>query len=707
MSKKKFFSWLNPKNWFSGRKPKGSKDKENPLTGKDDSDNLSAEESQNDNTLAASTDDTTEVVKQESEAEATDLSIDELSLALYPYDNTNLTKREKYEKIVDQWNLKAEALQKLQQIYQRFPCEDGDFVSRVKEMVGNSPCQESAYVESGLYDKLISDIKSRIGKNKGLSRLLENAFGEKKDEGAKAVLTKFVQLLTSRYKEDSQSPISGGTIEVDNDLLDKNAKTVIGWLVSKLKIYSDENLGCIDPNSPEIAIKTIASRFKGNDEDRVKILLSEDAEIDKYANLIMPWLVRKINKLLRNENDHIDAIKPVDAIVYDISRAIEAAKVYEQLKNDQKQAAGKTTSSVDKPQKPVETGSETHNDQEVDYKTQIDELNRRIKDNREAANREKKDLEKKATDANKKVSEVVAELQALIKKDDAAEEQAASQTSEDKEASPVQLLKVYTKQTESVKAELTKEKTELSDKYNELESANTVLTDDNSKLKADLKGTKSVLKGEADALVDALQTGVNKVEGELEMPLVTPCNSDTDDFSSQSDEIEERLKSSLKQCLENLKTVKLEEGAAPDEVRKQIQKALSEAIEAEDSPIGTLCRYFAYSRMPFMTDPDRDESGIMFYRKNVFSLYKAVEDLYVRFGISFDLPPLFAMGIDEGNYGRSEGAEPDLNNLCPNCTNHRDNMDTHNKPQSVIYDIAEVGYSVDGVQAKKTGVITF
>ena len=148
MSKKKFFSWLNPKNWFSGRKPKGSKDKENPLTGKDDSDNLSAEESQNDNTLAASTDDTTEVVKQESEAEATDLSIDELYLALYPYDNTNLTKREKYEKIVDQWNLKAEALQKLQQIL--FPCEDGDFVSRVKEMVGNSPCQESAYVESVL-----------------------------------------------------------------------------------------------------------------------------------------------------------------------------------------------------------------------------------------------------------------------------------------------------------------------------------------------------------------------------------------------------------------------------------------------------------------------------------------------------------------------------------------------------------------------------
>ena len=716
MSKTKI-CWWKPWTW-SLRKPKKDQNEEQTTTDNRgvDCNNHGTEESQNDHLKPEVSDEANlESEKQDPVVEETDLSIDELYQTFYPYDNANLTRREKFVKIVKQWELKSEAPEKLKEICQLTGKDEIDVVSYVKALVDNSPCQESADAESELYDRMLDNLKSRISNKKGLSRLLENAYKEKKDDGAKAVLTKFVQLLTSQYKEGSQSPISGGSVEVDKKFFDEHKQSIMGLLLAELR--SDKyNCPCpaLDANHPDKCIGIIASNLQENIEEKVREYLSIDDEaIETFKDLITPWFVRKINgsTSLSAEDDRIGEKSPEGVVAYIVNAIINAKRYKEKcdrLENERKSAAGTTSSPVvDKPQQPVETGSESHNDQEVeDLKTQINKLNRQIEDNRKAANLEKKDLEKKANEANKKVSEVVKELQSLIKQD-TAEGQAASETSEDKEATPAQLLKTYTSQVESEKKELTDEKDKLERKCGELETEKDTLTNEKSAVEASLKEKESVLNGEAKALTEALREGADRVEAALNAPVATSCNGADDDFVSQAEEIDDRLKSSLKGWLENLKAVKPEGDAKPEDVRKQIQEALLNAFEAKGDPAGTLCRYFAYSRMPFMTDPDRDESGIMFYRKNVFALYKAVEDLYVRFGINFDLPPLFAMGIDEGDYGRAEGAEPDLNNLCPNCTNHRDNMDTHNKPQSMVYDIAEVGYSVDGKQVKKTGVITF
>ena len=715
MSKKKFFSWLNPINWFG--KSKKVSDENQSQTEVGDTGDTGAGQTENGNPEPVSADATPAVMESRPKEEEA-YTLGKLYAEMMSYSSDpKLTEEQMFLRMKEDWKRMSAAMDCLRRISNHYGSGEDDpkIEQKLEELFGStSNADFGDEAKKAVYGKIIETLKAKWDDNPILKELLRKAEEQCNFKTNESIFEKLVQLAPTMLKRDSNSPISGGSVEVDQELLDKNATTVIGWLVSKLKSYTDNELSRIDPNSPEEAIRNIASRFKDNDEDVVKILLSEDVEVEKYADLFKPWLVRKINKLLRNESDYIDVTSLFDAIVHRIVTAIEDAKKYEQLKNEQKSGAGTTPYPVvgNKLQQPVETGSESHNDQEVekllkDYEAQsVKDLSDKINARLGAANAEKNAHKNEAVKANKKVSEVVKELQSRIKAD-SAEEQAGSQTSEDKEANPVELLKVYTDQTESEKAALAKEKTELSDRCKELEKKNAALSDDKSALEGTLKDKEAVLEGEASALIDALQTGVNKVDGELEMPLVTPCNSDTDDFSSQSDEIEERLKSSLKQCLENLKAVKPEEGAAPDDVRKQIQNALLETIGAKDSPIETLCRYFAYSRMPFMTDPDRDESGIMFYRKNVFSLYKAVEELYVRFGICFDLPPLFAMGIDEGDYGRHEGAEPDLNNLCPNCTNHRDNMDTHNKPQSVVYDIAEVGYSVDGKQVKKTEVITF
>jgi hypothetical protein len=109
-----------------------------------------------------------------------------------------------------------------------------------------------------------------------------------------------------------------------------------------------------------------------------------------------------------------------------------------------------------------------------------------------------------------------------------------------------------------------------------------------------------------------------------------------------------------------------------------------------------------------MTDISREEGGVVFNRKNTLKLYQDIESLYVLFGINFNIPPLFAMSIGEGDFEAVTNKEyGELENLCPGCTNHYDNIDSKTKPSNLIVDIIKVGYTVEGELRRKASVKHF
>ena len=108
-----------------------------------------------------------------------------------------------------------------------------------------------------------------------------------------------------------------------------------------------------------------------------------------------------------------------------------------------------------------------------------------------------------------------------------------------------------------------------------------------------------------------------------------------------------------------------------------------------------------------MTDTSR-EYGITFKRKNMMELYKAVETLYGRFGITLNIPDLFVAGFEEGNFENVTGQTyGDLDNLCQNSRNHFDNIDSNVKPSNIIVDVVNIGYAVDGKVERLASVLTY
>ena len=146
-------------------------------------------------------------------------------------------------------------------------------------------------------------------------------------------------------------------------------------------------------------------------------------------------------------------------------------------------------------------------------------------------------------------------------------------------------------------------------------------------------------------------------------PILKGCS---DEDENQCMDIENRLRNNLFELLKSFERYKATDELNPSQTRKDIQNLLIEKLTMENSPFNVIGRYFAYSRLPFMTDTAR-EYGVIFNRKNIGTLYSAIEELYVYFGINLDIPVLFAMGIEEGEFinvtGRAYG---DLDNLCQN-----------------------------------------
>lgn len=218
------------------------------------------------------------------------------------------------------------------------------------------------------------------------------------------------------------------------------------------------------------------------------------------------------------------------------------------------------------------------------------------------------------------------------------------------------------------------------------------LTHKNSVLMTESEKMLEFLRSCAESIIDSCKT------------ILHPC-SDGDE--GQCVDIEDRLFADLLNSSNRIKALSISNESIPVDTRKTIQQILIQELIVENSPINTVCRYYAYSRLPFMTDTSR-EYGITFNRKNMSELFHAVETLYVQFGINLIIPDLFVAGFEEGNFENLTGQTyGDLDNLCQNSRNHFDNIDSKVKPSNVIVDVINVGYTVDSRVERIASVLTY
>lgn len=260
-------------------------------------------------------------------------------------------------------------------------------------------------------------------------------------------------------------------------------------------------------------------------------------------------------------------------------------------------------------------------------------------------------------------------------------------------------------------------KTQLGTKVGEIDGLKTQLVNTKNKidgLNSQIKGKDETIqilndkyKQEQESAVDALVEKLRRFTDMIEwLPMLDPCDND-EVTSNQCADIENRLDVKLKEMKERLSGFTSAKGVTPEQTFRAIQEALIFEITVDESIVNSLCRLYAYSQLPFMTDMKR-EYGVRIRRKNVNEIYQALENLYIQYGVKFQLPSLFVMESKDGDYENVTGqAYSELSNLCPNVNNHCDNIDTSMKLKDVIVDIDRIGYYVNGVIQSKARVLTF
>lgn len=230
-----------------------------------------------------------------------------------------------------------------------------------------------------------------------------------------------------------------------------------------------------------------------------------------------------------------------------------------------------------------------------------------------------------------------------------------------------------------------------------------IISDRDSELQELKDRHKQELQTEVETLVGKLHQFTNAIEWR---PMLDPCNND-DATLNQCTDIESRLSEKLREMKERLTGFATVENAVPEETRIAIQSALTSEITIDESVVNSLCRLFAYSNLAFMTDMKR-EYGVRLRRKNIHEVYEALENLYIQFGIKFQIPPLFVMESKDGDYENVTGqAYSELGNLCPNVSNHCDNIDSDMKLKDIIVDIDKIGFIKDGIVQSKARILTF
>lgn len=184
---------------------------------------------------------------------------------------------------------------------------------------------------------------------------------------------------------------------------------------------------------------------------------------------------------------------------------------------------------------------------------------------------------------------------------------------------------------------------------------------------------------------------------------LNPCTNTSD---ADCMVVENNFLNHLKEGIGQLEEVTLTE-KQPADCYREFQCILEAELKNVDSAFNAVCRYYAYSCIPFMADDI--EYGKKFRRNAMFKLFLALDKLLIDFGLQVIIPHLFTDTLADGkdlyeDYTGQKDAYSDLNNLCPNVKYRKEYVDYTDKSR-LIYDIITVGYSINGQIIQKAKVL--
>ena len=231
-----------------------------------------------------------------------------------------------------------------------------------------------------------------------------------------------------------------------------------------------------------------------------------------------------------------------------------------------------------------------------------------------------------------------------------------------------------------------------------------------------------VISATVDSMHQQLTTSVKEL-GKLlsKAGYMKPCSNDDEEGEKvaehNQDALIERYDSLSGKLLTALPAdVKdITPGEAKAKVQAVLEDDLAKAFQNKDlsqfSVIDKITRYYAYSRLPFMTENAQEADisrslrsyGVVFNRSRMTAIYAQVNQLLSDFGLQLVVPTLFAERLGEGHYNRSS-QDGDLAILCPHPEYWKQTIANADK-KDVIIDIAATGYCKDGKLIKETEVI--
>lgn len=145
------------------------------------------------------------------------------------------------------------------------------------------------------------------------------------------------------------------------------------------------------------------------------------------------------------------------------------------------------------------------------------------------------------------------------------------------------------------------------------------------------------------------------------------------------------------------------------EQQQELRNVLSKHLSDPDAVLNKLAMYYAYSRLPFMTEA-RSESGSFLNAVRMANIYNKVLAVLVPLGMMQIVPQLFVETVEEGvgSYenitGQNDASVSLLTIMCPSLKQFTDKLYKREGVQ-VIKDIAAIGFVVDGEIKEKTKVL--
>lgn len=532
--------------------------------------------------------------------------------------------------------------------------------------------------EKEIRNKYAKDIISKINKNDNLSRIVKKAEQKVQCADSETLLNKFIELLPSELKSKQGQDTNSSSFNIDEWKKGlKNDKTRIplkDWVIEKIRDNGYSGLSTI--MRYDDVFKTIADALKQANNN------AEPTDPDKESNLteaqkktLLSQLIADLNKKLTDTPFSPDM--EIDDFLEMIARKIQQPSTIEEAQNTiTQQLLSDVNSALGSNLNHINRQSILEAYQEAVLKL----LNSKLT-GFDASDYE--DAIKKLTKEHQKASDLDLISDDIKESILSIEPDSSTVVSEADDCST--LWERY-KNLSTVKTQ------ELSDRIDKMNKEISDLKEKNERILSESKEMQNTLHEGAKQIQDSWRT------------ILTAC-SDSDE--EQCSELEDRLMQNLQNTVNQLCAFSIGENTEPQDARLQIQKKLEEVLTSPGSPFNTIGCYYAYSRLPFMTDTSR-EYGISFIRKNIQNLYKSIATLYTRFGISLHIPDLFVAGVSEGEFENVTGrSHSELDNLCANARNHVDKIDSQSRPSDILVDVITIGYTIDGEEVRKSQVITF